>query len=64
MRIASLLFYKGRAHLMTNDYAAAESDFREGRTRPRRAADIDALAARIILQSYLDQPEAHERLAS
>jgi putative holliday junction resolvase len=44
--------------------AAAESDFREGRTRPRRAADIDALAARIILQSYLDHPSAHERLAS
>ena len=44
--------------------AAAEADFREARTRGRKAADIDALAARIILQSYLDHPEAHERLAS
>ena len=44
--------------------AAAEADFREARTRARRAADIDALAARIILQSYLDDPQAHERLAS
>ena len=44
--------------------AAAESDFREARTRARRAADIDALAARIILQSYLDDPHAHERLPS
>ena len=44
--------------------AAAESDFREARTRSRRPADIDALAARIILQSYLDDPSAHERLAS
>jgi putative holliday junction resolvase len=44
--------------------AAAESDFREARTRTRRPADVDALAARIILQSYLDDPQAHERLAS
>lgn len=44
--------------------AAAEADFREARTRARRAADIDALAARIIVQSYLDDPQAHERLAS
>lgn len=44
--------------------AAAEADFREARTRSRRAPDIDALAARIILQSYLDDPDAHERLAS
>ena len=44
--------------------ASAEADFREARTRERRAADIDALAARIILQSYLDDPTAHERLAS
>jgi putative Holliday junction resolvase len=43
--------------------ASAEADLREARTGRRLAADVDALAARIILQSYLDDPEAHERLA-
>lgn len=43
--------------------ASAEADLREARTGRRTAADVDALAARIILQSYLDDPEAHERLA-
>lgn len=34
--------------------AAAESALRESRTRPGRKADVDAVAATIILQSYLD----------
>ena len=42
--------------------AEAESKLREARTRPARKADIDALAAMLILQSFLDSPAAHERL--
>lgn len=34
--------------------AIAESQLRETRTRATRKADVDALAAAIILQSYLD----------
>ena len=34
--------------------ATAESQLRETRTRATRKADVDALAAAIILQSYLD----------
>ena len=34
--------------------AAAESSLRETRTRAARAADIDAMAATLILQSFLD----------
>ena len=34
--------------------AIAESQLRETRTRATRKADVDALAATIILQSYLD----------
>ena len=44
--------------------ATAEASLRGVRTRAKRRSDVDALAATIILQSYLDQPEAHERLAS
>jgi putative holliday junction resolvase len=44
--------------------AAAEQALREARTRSRRAGDVDAMAAAIILQSYLDDPAAHERLPS
>jgi len=44
--------------------AEAESTLRETRTRARRAGDVDALAATLILQSYLDHPEAHEQLAA
>ena len=44
--------------------ATAESSLRAARTRARRSGDVDALAATIILQSYLDQPDAAERLAS
>ncbi|MDQ3027145.1 MAG: Holliday junction resolvase RuvX [Pseudomonadota bacterium] len=34
--------------------AIAESQLRETRTRPGRKSDVDALAAAIILQSFLD----------
>lgn len=44
--------------------AAAEQALREARTRARRAGDVDAMAAAIILQSYLDDPAGHERLPS
>ncbi len=44
--------------------AAAEQALRAARTRARREGDVDAMAAAIILQSYLDDPNAHERLAS
>lgn len=42
----------------------AESRLREARTRGARAGDVDALAAAVILQAYLDDPGSHERLAS
>lgn len=44
--------------------AAAEQALRAARTRARRPGDVDAMAATIILQSYLDDPDAHERLAA
>jgi putative Holliday junction resolvase len=44
--------------------AAAESQLREARTRRSVKADVDALAAAIVLQSFLDSPAEHERLAS
>ncbi len=44
--------------------AAAQSTLRETRTRAARASDVDALAAALILQSYLDEPDRHERLAA
>ena len=34
--------------------ATAEAELRATRTRPTRKADVDALAATLILQSYLD----------
>jgi putative Holliday junction resolvase len=34
--------------------AEAESELRRTRTRATRKADVDAMAAAIILQSYLD----------
>jgi putative pre-16S rRNA nuclease len=43
---------------------AAEQALRAGRTRARRPGDVDAMAAAIILQSFLDEPEIHERLHS
>jgi putative Holliday junction resolvase len=42
--------------------AAAESQLREQHARIRVRQDVDALAAAIILQSYLDDPSVHERL--
>jgi putative Holliday junction resolvase len=44
--------------------AEAESRLREARTREWRKADVDAMAAAVILQSFLDSPQAHEPLAS
>jgi putative Holliday junction resolvase len=44
--------------------ATAEAQLRATRTRAGRKSDIDALAATLILQSYLDRPEGHERVAS
>jgi putative Holliday junction resolvase len=44
--------------------AAAEQALRAVRTRARRPGDVDAMAATIILQSFFDDPDAHERLAS
>jgi putative Holliday junction resolvase len=43
--------------------ATAEAQLRETRTRARKPGDVDALAAAIILQSFLDAPQDHERLA-
>lgn len=37
--------------------AASESLLRETRTRAPRGGDVDALAAAMILQSYLDDPD-------
>ena len=44
--------------------AIAESELRGTRTRAGRKSDVDALAAMIILQSFLDHPEGHERVAA
>jgi putative Holliday junction resolvase len=43
--------------------ATAEAQLRETRTRAPRKTDVDALAATIILQSYLDQPEGRAHVA-
>lgn len=43
--------------------AAAESEMRDTHQRIRAKTDIDALAAAVILQSYLNEPDVHERLA-
>ena len=40
----------------------AERSLRESRTRKGSAGDVDALAAALILQSYLDDPARHEPL--
>jgi len=44
--------------------ATAEAQLRTSRTRARKPGDIDALAASLILQSYLDAPEAHGEQAA
>jgi putative Holliday junction resolvase len=43
--------------------AEAEAQLCETRTRAGRKSDVDALAAAIILQSYLDQPEGRDHVA-
>jgi putative pre-16S rRNA nuclease len=43
--------------------SAAESSLAQARTRAPRGGDVDALAATIILQSYLEEPQRHGRLA-
>jgi len=40
----------------------AEAQLREQHARIRAKQDVDALAAAVILQSYLDDPAVHERL--
>jgi len=44
--------------------AAAESGLRGNRTRAARKGDVDALAAMLILQSYLDDPGAYRDAAA
>ncbi len=58
--------YKREAILVdeTLTSAIAESELRETRTRAGRKSDVDALAATIILQSFLDDPEGHDRVAA
>ena len=43
--------------------AAAESALRESRAGPARRGDVDALAAALILQGYLDDPGCGQSLA-
>jgi len=44
--------------------ATAEAQLRGARTRAGRKGDVDALAATLILQSFLDDPEAHRDAAA
>ena len=45
--------------------ATAEAQLRETRSRSTwEKGDVDALAATIILQQFLDHPEGHERVAA
>ena len=44
--------------------ATAESSLRESRAGAKRKGDVDAVAAAIILQSYLDDPHAGEHAPS
>jgi len=44
--------------------AAAEASLRESRAGAKRKSDVDAVAAAIILQSYLDDPDSGEHAAS
>jgi RNase H-fold protein (predicted Holliday junction resolvase) len=44
--------------------ATAEAELRGMRTRASRKSDVDALAAAIILQSYLDSPGTHDHLTA
>ena len=44
--------------------ASAETELQHMRTRAARKSDVDALAAAIILQSFLDAREAHGHAAT
>ncbi len=44
--------------------ATAEASLRESRAGTRKKSDVDAVAAAIILQSYLDDPDSGEHAAS
>jgi putative Holliday junction resolvase len=44
--------------------ATAEASLRESRAGTKRKGDVDAVAAAIILQSYLDDPGSGEHAAS
>jgi putative Holliday junction resolvase len=44
--------------------ATAEAQLRDARTRSKRPGDVDALAASLILQSYLDAPHDHDPAAA
>ena len=44
--------------------ATAEASLRDSRAGTRRKSDVDAVAAAIILQSYLDDPDSGEHAAS
>jgi eukaryotic-like serine/threonine-protein kinase len=55
-----LLFLKARAHLLTNDYASAEAEFRAGWRRDRSSENFRAMAQRspaleILSHYYLGQ---------
>ena len=43
--------------------AEAEMQLRSAKPRGGRKGDVDALAAAVILQGFLDDPENHERIA-
>jgi putative Holliday junction resolvase len=44
--------------------ATAEADLKHARTRRGARGDVDAVAASLILQSYLDAPDAHGEQAA
>jgi putative Holliday junction resolvase len=44
--------------------ATAEASLRESRVGAKRKSDVDAVAAAIILQAYLDDPKSGEHAAS
>jgi TolB-like protein/Flp pilus assembly protein TadD len=59
-RTADLLFLKGRAHLLTNDYASAETEFRASLRSERSVENSGALTQRfpvigILCHYYLGQ---------
>jgi serine/threonine protein kinase/tetratricopeptide (TPR) repeat protein len=48
-----LLFMKGRAHLLTNDYSSAETEFRQGLVQGRVLANYGSLTGRFPLLGIL-----------